>query len=727
MGLKGAFAGWEANGETPAMIAARTNSVSALAELVARGAEFDADTLLIHAAAGNAPDAVEWLIARGADIHAGGDGGGTPLHRAAAANAVDAAALLVARGADVDAKNGAGRTPLHRAARRGALGAAEFLVARGADIDAGNGAGETPLHEAARDDWDDWSVAEFLAGRGADVDARGRSGRTPLHYAAWWRSDDLARILVDRGAEVDARDRDGAAPLHYAAQYGSLETAKLLIDRGADVDAGNGAGETPLFGAARRGALDVAALLVDRGADVDATDAWGRTPQDAAFERDRPDIAEWFAERGGTPAESRPEAARAPVEASRFAPGASFRDCAHCPEMVAVPAGRFTMGSPPAEEGRGDDEGPRRIVDFPAPFAVGVHEVTRGEFARFAAATNRATWDPSNPCVTWGIRRYPMLIPNEEELGMGVGPRWRDPGFIQSDGHPAVCVSWSDAHAYAEWLSQETGREYRLLSESEWEYAARAGTTAARYWRAGEAGQCRHANGADLSAHAEIQGAAECDDGYAYTSPVGSFGANAWGLHDVLGNVWEWTRDCATGGYAGLSVRRERRERRGVRRARSPRRLLVRQAGNAPRGEPLCRGGNRLPRRLRRLPRRPDHRPLKPRLFPGPIPESTPGRAAPPVVEAGGGAGRRRTGARVAVGPAYADGAFGRGWRSRIGHGGFAGPSHGRIRARRAWQRHPDPTARRKRETVRRGLARSCAPRRPHVGIRTRALSNSLP
>ncbi len=550
LGLKGAFAGWEADGETPAMIAARTNSVSALAELVARGAELDADALLIHAAAGNAPDAVEWLIARGADIHAGGGGGGTPLHRAAAANAVDAAALLVARGADVDAKNGAGRTPLHRAARRGALGAAEFLVARGADIDAGNGAGETPLHEAARDDWDDWSVAEFLAGRGADVDARGRSGRTPLHYAAWWRSDDLARILVDRGAEVDARDRDGAAPLHYAAQYGSLETAKLLIDRGADVDAGNGAGETPLFGAARRGALDVAALLVDRGADVDATDAWGRTPQDAAFERDRPDIAEWFAERGGTPAESRPEAARAPVEASRFAPGASFRDCAHCPEMVAVPAGRFTMGSPPAEEGRGDDEGPRRIVDFPAPFAVGVHEVTRGEFARFAAATNRATWDPSNPCVTWGIRRYPMLIPNEEELGMGVGPRWRDPGFIQSDGHPAVCVSWSDAHAYAEWLSQETGREYRLLSESEWEYAARAGTTAARYWRAGEAGQCRHANGADLSAHAEIQGAAECDDGYAYTSPVGSFGANAWGLHDVLGNVWEWTRDCATGGYA---------------------------------------------------------------------------------------------------------------------------------------------------------------------------------
>ena len=518
LGLKGAFAGWEADGETPAMIAARTNSVAALAELVARGAEFDADTLLIHAAAGNAPDAAEWLIARGAGIHAGG-GGGTPLHRAAAANAVDAAALLVARGADVDAKNSAGRTPLHRAARRGALGAAEFLIARGADIDAGNGAGETPLHEAARDDydWGDWSVAEFLAGRGADVDARGRSGRTPLHYAAWGRSDDLARILVDRGAEVDARDRDGATPLHYAAQYGSLETAKLLIDRGADVD---------------------------------ATDAWGRTPQDAAFERDRPDIAEWFAERGGTPPESRPEAARDPVEASRFAPGASFRDCAHCPEMIAVPAGRFTMGSPPAEEGRGDDEGPRRIVDFPAPFAVGVHEVTRGEFARFAAATNRATWDPSNPCVTWEIRKYPMLIRNEEELAMGVGPRWRDPGFIQSDGHPAVCVSWSDAHAYAAWLSQETGREYRLLSESEWEYAARAGTTAARYWRAGEAGQCRHANGADLSVHAEIRGAAECDDGYAYTSPVGSFGANAWGLHDVLGNVWEWTRDCATGGYA---------------------------------------------------------------------------------------------------------------------------------------------------------------------------------
>ena len=116
-----------------------------------------------------------------------------------------------------------------------------------------------------------------------------------------------------------------------------------------------------------------------------------------------------------------------------------------------------------------------------------------------------------------------------------------------------VCVSWDDVRAYASWLSRRTGERYRLLSESEWEYVARAGTRTARYWGEGESGQCGHANGADASAKRQYSywAAASCDDGHVRTAPVGSYGANAWGLHDVLGNVWEWTGDCWNESYAG--------------------------------------------------------------------------------------------------------------------------------------------------------------------------------
>ena len=187
LGLGGAFAGWEADSETPAMIAARTNSAAALAELVARGAEFDADTLIIHAAEENAPDAAEWLIAHGADIHAGGNDG---------------------------------ETPLHRAARRGARGAVEFLVSRGADIDVGTTSGKTLLHEAAREDW---SVAEFLAGRGADVDAEDRSGRTPLHYAAWGA---LRRLGADPRRPRCRGRRQGPGRRRAAALRGAIQVAR---------------------------------------------------------------------------------------------------------------------------------------------------------------------------------------------------------------------------------------------------------------------------------------------------------------------------------------------------------------------------------------------------------------------------------------------------------------------------------------------------------------------
>jgi formylglycine-generating enzyme required for sulfatase activity len=119
-----------------------------------------------------------------------------------------------------------------------------------------------------------------------------------------------------------------------------------------------------------------------------------------------------------------------------------------------------------------------------------------------------------------------------------------------------ACVSWEDASAFVRWLSQKTGKGYRLLTEAEWEYAARAGTATTRFW--GDAGNrsCGYANGADLTAEAQVPDAsnwavANCNDRYAYTAPVGSYRPNSFGLHDMLGNVWEWTQDCWNGNYSG--------------------------------------------------------------------------------------------------------------------------------------------------------------------------------
>ena len=117
-----------------------------------------------------------------------------------------------------------------------------------------------------------------------------------------------------------------------------------------------------------------------------------------------------------------------------------------------------------------------------------------------------------------------------------------------------INVSWEDAQDYVRWLSRETGEGYRMLSESEWKYVARAGTTTARYWGESESGQCRYGNGYDRTGEAERDfnwDFVDCSDGYAETAPVGVYEANAFGLHDVLGNVWEWTQDCRNGSYSG--------------------------------------------------------------------------------------------------------------------------------------------------------------------------------
>ena len=217
-------------------------------------------------------------------------------------------------------------------------------------------------------------------------------------------------------------------------------------------------------------------------------------------------------------------------------PGTKFRDCPECPELVVVPSGSYEMGSE-----RGDsDEQPVHEVWIGYPFAVGVKEVTVGEYGRFVSETGRSMGDS---CRTYESGEW------ESRSGRG----WRNPGFGQTDGHPVVCVSWDDAKAYVGWLSGKTGEGYRLLSESEWEYVARGGTETLRYWGEGESGQCRYANGADREAKRHNSGwtTVDCDDGHYRTAPVGSYEENGFGLHDVLGNVWEWVEDCWNGSYAG--------------------------------------------------------------------------------------------------------------------------------------------------------------------------------
>ncbi len=201
----------------------------------------------------------------------------------------------------------------------------------------------------------------------------------------------------------------------------------------------------------------------------------------------------------------------------------TFRDCGECPQMVEVPLGSFTMGSPSWEWDRDDDEGPIHRVRIDYRLAVGMYEVTFGE------------WDA---CVSaGGCRGY---IPDDEGWGRG--------------NHPVINVSWKDAQSYVSWLSQRTGESYRLLSESEWEYVARAGSVTARYWREPANDQCRYGNGADETAkrYNSSWTVASCDDGYYGTSPVGNYEANNFGLYDVLGNVWEWTEDCYKDSYSGL-------------------------------------------------------------------------------------------------------------------------------------------------------------------------------
>ena len=276
-------------------------------------------------------------------------------------------------------------------------------------------------------------------------------------------------------------------PLHEAARQKNMHQTILLLDQGVNPNERDNAGWTPLHHAVAQNAHEIAEVLLRGSADVMAQTNSRQTPLELA------ELA---------------NAQQTIAVLSHSLVGTTFSDCDRCPEMVMVPSGSFTMGSRNSGRYYGHDEIPLHRVNIGYPLAVGVYEVTFAE------------WDA---CVAdGGCEGY---IPPDESWG-----RYN---------RPVVNVSWEDAQSYVRWLSQRTGESYRLLSESEWEYVARAGTTTQYSW------------GNDIEHNrANCEGCgSQWDD--EQTAPVGSFSANAWGVHDMYGNVWEWVEDCWNDSYVG--------------------------------------------------------------------------------------------------------------------------------------------------------------------------------
>lgn len=212
--------------------------------------------------------------------------------------------------------------------------------------------------------------------------------------------------------------------------------------------------------------------------------------------------------------------------------------------MVTIPAGIAVVGADESDGFRNPDEIPQRTVTIPKSFEVSKYEVTRGEYAAFVTATRRPV---AGNCLTDRTQRGNWVY--------DASTTFRDPGFAQADSHPVACVSYDEAIAYIAWLNSKTSGGYRLLTEAEWEFVARAGAPAedAYPWGAGPAG-CEFANGFDRTTMAIYTGMdtsgyktfdpMPCSDGWINTAPVGSLAPNKFGVYDMIGNVGEWIDAC---------------------------------------------------------------------------------------------------------------------------------------------------------------------------------------
>ena len=327
-----------------------------------------------------------------------------------------------------------------------------------------------------------------------------------LHRAAKAGNLKGLEAVLAAGAEVNARDDKGWTALMYVVDKGYVLLVEPVLQAKADPDVRAPDGATALFMAAAHGHSEIIPMLMKGGADPTIKGPKGKTATEVAQARYGDPVN--ALEKGEPPAVIALLAGKTWVEGEQSAQilkGSVFRDCEQCAEMVVVPADRFRMAV-----GYREAHG----VTIASPFAVGRYEVTFAE------------WDA---CVAAGGCTH---RPDDEGWGRGI--------------RPVINISWEDAQEYMRWLLRETGKPYRLLSETEWEYVARAGTTT-EYWWGNEADHA-HANyGKDECCEGMAAGA----DRWVNTSPVGNFKANAFGLFDTAGNVFEWVEDCWNEYYNG--------------------------------------------------------------------------------------------------------------------------------------------------------------------------------
>ncbi len=230
------------------------------------------------------------------------------------------------------------------------------------------------------------------------------------------------------------------------------------------------------------------------------------------------------------------------------------RDCEHCPEMVVIPAGTAVLGAGADDKFRNADELPERTFTVRAPFLVSRYEITLEQYEAFVRATNRPV---GGDCLTDRRKRG--------DWQYDAATTFRDPGFKQGSDHPVACVNWDEAQAYVAWLNTQSSGGYRLLTEVEWEYVARGGAKQnfAYPWGNDPARGCSAANAFDRTALQtykridtsgyKVYDPMDCSDGWLNTSPVGSLKPNAFGVHDIIGNVAEWVEDCYSATRATLS------------------------------------------------------------------------------------------------------------------------------------------------------------------------------
>ncbi len=327
-----------------------------------------------------------------------------------------------------------------------------------------------------------------------------------LHNAVQSGDIEVLKAAITAGVDLDARDSRGWTALMHTVNKGYLVLVSELLEAQADMDVRAPDGATALFMAAAHGHTEIIELLMKAGADVTIKGPKGKTPVevakarygDANTARENGVSSALLALLGGMTladwTEMQKKREQAEAEARQYAG-----------EMVAIPGGIFRMGD---LSGAGNgDETPVHSVTVPA-FQLGKHEVT---FAQ---------WDA---CVAdGGCGGY---TPDDKGWGRG--------------SLPVIYVSWDDVQSFIDWLNSKTGGNYRLPTEAEWEYAARAGSTTEYSW------------GDDIGHNlANCDGCgSQWDD--RQTAPVGSFPANAWGLHDMHGNVWEWVQDCWNNSYEG--------------------------------------------------------------------------------------------------------------------------------------------------------------------------------